>query len=74
MNYRELKAAALPDLARVAIDADAAIAARLSAFEALKSRAAEIWAAGAWLGFDDSERAALRAAFALDLAADGFTA
>lgn len=77
MTYQELKAAALPDLARMVIDAAADVAARLAAFESLNARAAEIWAAGAWLGYDDSERAALRAAFAIDadaMARRGFTA
>lgn len=75
MSYQELKAAALPDLARMVIDAAADVATRLAAFEALESRSAEVWTAGAWLGFDDSERAVLRAAFAIDadaMAAQGF--
>jgi len=64
MRFQELKAAALPDLAIVAADAAAEIAARLAAFETLAARVSEI--ADSWSGFTARERAALRAAFDLD--------
>lgn len=73
MNYQESKNATLPDLARIVLDAAADIPARIAAFDVLKSRWMEI--PDSWSGFDDSERAALRAAFAIDaetMAACGF--
>ncbi len=66
MSYQDSKNMALPELARIAADVAANVTARIAAFEALELRAAEIWETGAWLGFSDSERAALRAWSALD--------
>ncbi len=74
MTYAELRTAALPDLAAIATDARAAIAARLSASESLAARVSETTGAQ-WTLFTDAERAALRAAYCLTetLAARGFT-
>jgi hypothetical protein len=73
-EFETLNAATLPDLARAATGG-ADIAARLAAFETLAARVSEI--PGAWSGFTNSERAAIRAAYALDadaMAARGFIA
>lgn len=64
MRFDELKLAALPYLAEIAIDAAADITERLAAFEAIAARAAEI--SDIWSGYSDAERAALRAWSNLD--------
>lgn len=63
MNYSELKAAALPELAAIAADTAADMSARLAAFETLWARVSDF--PDVWSGFTPSERATLRAAFAL---------
>ncbi len=73
MDYQGLKTVALPILARIAADVESDITARIAAMEAMVSRAAEI--TGTWSSYSDSERAEMRAAFAIDaetLAACGF--
>jgi hypothetical protein len=72
MNYQELMAAPLPILAWRTLNESLPIAARLSAFEALNARLAEIETA--WNGYDTRARAQILAALALDFAADGFAA
>ncbi len=63
MKYSELKEAALPELAAIAADAGAAMTVRLAAFETLWARVSDF--PDSWSSFNPTERAALRAAFAL---------
>lgn len=70
MTYQELMSAPLWILAWRTLNESFPIAARLSAFEALNARLAEVETA--WNGYTTSERARVLAALALDLSVDGF--
>ncbi len=73
-ELERLRLAGLPELAETAIDDSASITKRIAAYEAIAARAAE--AAELWNGYSESERATIRAAFALDadaMAWRGFT-
>lgn len=71
MDYRELRAASLADLAGMALDTARAPVTRLSPWESLSARIGETGTD--WAGFDPTERAAIRRALALDLSRHGFT-